>query len=857
MKKIILLIFILSLYSFNAAAYEYPSAFWGVNEKYETALLADDYNGTIKYGKEIINMFSDRQSTPETRQILGSRYKEVAWAYSLTGDYETSLHYFKMLYNLTEAYKDELNPEWNMLAENAINHYTSEIAMYTDGGSGVYYGAKNEHKNGILFGTNADGAVRGSGALSNESMILTYQELGQDMLAYNTGVFNTARKSGCAVEYALNCPKEGTDIKNIKSYESHLKKISNLLSNYSDVPVYLRFAAEFDVWNNPTDAESFKTAFRYVSQYFKSRNSNVAIVWSPNLASAYGTDRDDFYPGDEYVDWVGVSLYSKKYYQSNKNETAYNSLLFKSGKNSQPIVVLKDLIETYGNRKPIMISESGAGHYTYSNVNADMTDFALERLKEYYYYIPMVYPQVKLMAHFDNYVSGGTEDYRLSTNSELKKFYLSAVNGGRFIQDSTSGTTDLCYRKITDGTNVDGIFEVSSYAYAYNTSITGVTYYLDGQYAGMSNEIPFSTYINTQGYSAGTHTLKAVAAAKNGKTITTEAKINISGMTKNVQVVIDGETISFEQEPIIYNDRTMVPMRKIFEELGAEVSWDRTTKTATGKKGERTVKITIGSNKMYVNNTVYELDTTVMLMGGSTLVPVRAIAEGMGAEVEWNGNNYTVYIEPKVFKWSEWDDDLPSKVNEDLYYIEEKTEYRYADKEYFELTTKFEVAGNYVREEIEYGNWSGWSTSYVSENANREVETRTQSSPKSYHYVHYCTGNLSNEDKRYKTSSQWFCDECEYHDLGWFSSPLSAAEDGVGYIKYKDDGNKYRCSNSCYRWYLKETSGGDYTEYRYRDIERKYIYYDWSDWSDWDEDRPRSSSDRKIESRTLYRYKEK
>lgn len=150
--------------------------------------------------------------------------------------------------------------------------------------------------------------------LKNESMTLVYQELGQELVTYNISVFDEAEKSGMAVEYALNCPRERKDIENIRNLTSSLKEVSDLITKYPNVPVYLRFAAEFDIWSDLTDADSFKSAYRYVSDYFKSRNSNVAIVWSPNQVSNWNIDIDDFYPGDSYVDWVGMSLYAGKYF---------------------------------------------------------------------------------------------------------------------------------------------------------------------------------------------------------------------------------------------------------------------------------------------------------------------------------------------------------------------------------------------------------------------------------------------------------------------------------------------------------------------------------------------------------------
>ena len=90
---------------------------------------------------------------------------------------------------------------------------------------------------------------------------------------------------------------------------------------------------------------------------------------------------------------------------------------------------------------------------------------------------------------------------------------------------------------------------------------------------------------------------------------------------------------------------------------------------------------------------------------------------------------------------------------------------------------------------------------------------------------------------------------------------LNEPPDGKGgYVLYYDDGSYKRCSNTCYRYYVVETSGGDYTEYRSRKKYKKYVYKqwgDWSDWSDWSREYRDYDNRTDVGSRTIYRYKEK
>ena len=110
----------------------------------------------------------------------------------------------------------------------------------------------------------------------------------------------------------------------------------------------------------------------------------------------------------------------------------------------------------------------------------------------------------------------------------------------------------------------------------------------------------------------------------------------------DVTVTLDGEKIEFDVQPQIINDRTMVPLRAIFEALGATVEWDETTRTVTSTKEEKTIKLTIDSPTMYVNEEAVELDSPATIVSDRTLVPVRKIFETLGATVDYDDATRTV-----------------------------------------------------------------------------------------------------------------------------------------------------------------------------------------------------------------------
>ncbi len=112
----------------------------------------------------------------------------------------------------------------------------------------------------------------------------------------------------------------------------------------------------------------------------------------------------------------------------------------------------------------------------------------------------------------------------------------------------------------------------------------------------------------------------------------------------NIQVFCDDKEVLFDVPPIIENDRTLVPFRAIFETLGAVVDWDGASQTVTGALNGSTVSLVIGSSTAYVNGQSTMLDVPPKILNNRTLVPLRFIAENLGFGVEWNDADMRIDI---------------------------------------------------------------------------------------------------------------------------------------------------------------------------------------------------------------------
>lgn len=119
--------------------------------------------------------------------------------------------------------------------------------------------------------------------------------------------------------------------------------------------------------------------------------------------------------------------------------------------------------------------------------------------------------------------------------------------------------------------------------------------------------------------------------------------INVSAHD-NISVFVDGQQINFDVPPQIIDGRTMVPIRAIFEAIGAAVSWDSATQTATAIKNNTTVKMSPSNTAVLINDTSVPMDTSPVIIDGRTLAPARYAAESFGYTVTWDAQTKSVII---------------------------------------------------------------------------------------------------------------------------------------------------------------------------------------------------------------------
>ena len=150
-------------------------------------------------------------------------------------------------------------------------------------------------------------------------------------------------------------------------------------------------------------------------------------------------------------------------------------------------------------------------------------------------------------------------------------------------------------------------------------------------------------YVSRAPTFAGCNSLSHIYAFKNTQAQSFAAK-NTMSFTPLARVTVNGERLTFDMPPIIEGGRVLVPLRKIFEALNAEVGWDDANKTVTAVSGNKNISLKIGADSMTVNGEKISLDVPAKIKNGRTLVPLRAVSSALGANVGWDEDSQTAII---------------------------------------------------------------------------------------------------------------------------------------------------------------------------------------------------------------------
>lgn len=140
--------------------------------------------------------------------------------------------------------------------------------------------------------------------------------------------------------------------------------------------------------------------------------------------------------------------------------------------------------------------------------------------------------------------------------------------------------------------------------------------------------------------------MKKALCAVLGAAMVISGATAVSAADEKITVNLNGSTLDFDVDPIIENDRTLVPFRTIFENLDCAVSYTEYGgfQVVTAERGSKFISLTIGDNKMYANGEEITLDVAPKIVNDRTLVPLRAVSESLDCRIDWFDEINTVAI---------------------------------------------------------------------------------------------------------------------------------------------------------------------------------------------------------------------
>lgn len=242
--------------------------------------------------------------------------------------------------------------------------------------------------------------------------------------------------------------------------ESTVGRFADELARFG-APVFIRFAGEMngDWTRYHGDPGLYREKFRLVYRIIHSRAPQAAVIWCVNTVPEGNIDA--YYPGDEFVDWVGVNMYNVPFFDNDRTRPADHV---------HPADLLAHVYRKYSARKPIAICEYAASHQA-SVEPTPRPQLAITKIGQLYSALPHLYPRVKLVDWFDcnnlKHARPGRQlnNYSLTEDASILAAYRRAVEPSHYLgRPDDQPETEL--RPLEAEAKVRGVVELSAWVRA-------------------------------------------------------------------------------------------------------------------------------------------------------------------------------------------------------------------------------------------------------------------------------------------------------------------------------------------------------------------------------------------------------
>lgn len=626
-KRILSILFALilsiTLLPISAAAAE-PNGWWPIWKAYSDAANAEnpDVETIIRTGQAVLDFYSQyplEVSYAEKMTLVCQKRLELLY-FENKGDYDAAVDNTAMLRDLTD-YLVQNGRDLNDLYIRAVDHL--ELLEPIIGVYAVSYTQHSDYDSAIvpvsgsLYGSVHQGYLAGNGT-GQGSIASVYVELGDQTAAQFDYLIRPILSGGQTLQLNLNFPKMGADARAVPTgaYDANLNTTLRYLASLSR-PVLLRIGGEMNLWSdaaNPTSdyvtPADFIRAYRYIAELARSLCPNAELVWSPGDVTRWGEDFEMFWPGDAYVDWVGMSFYYN--YGSEPAQLPWQEHA-RLGRFADPILLAKGIVELARRHgKPVAATEGGA----YKN-GAMGEAYASAQVAKEFAAVNMVYPEVRSLVYFDMALDG--HDYTMTGTMRAQTLAAIAENPTLISRGETSAAAYVpaeAYRE----SPADGKVLLGAFGCTYNDRDMTVAYALDGAALPCSGPVNRAV-IDTNVLPTGAHDLRVVFSDSRGYKEARNYRVDIaSGGEVKISVGAVGTRLAFRKTQEIDLDGRKITLPTFaIEELGGQTNYVRVRDLAAVMNG------TAGQFNVDWNGALFAIDlaprTPYTTMNGTELTP--------------------------------------------------------------------------------------------------------------------------------------------------------------------------------------------------------------------------------------------
>jgi len=293
--------------------------------------------------------------------------------------------------------------------------------------------------------------------------------------------------------------------------DAYLRRIGDQLGA-SHARVFLRFGSEMNgEWTNYHKPKQYREKFRLVHDVMRRRAPNVAMVWCPYATPVRNIP--DYYPGDDATDWVGVNMYSVVYHNNRPSAPC---------EFEHPNDLLATVYNRYAARKPMMVCEFGATHFSQCD-RRRRPDFAALKIGTLYRALPRLYPRVKAINYFDLSTDGVHNDYSVTDDDRVLEAYKRSTAPDYFLPGAaTRPKGGAAPMPVRAGDMLRGSVDLSCFARAPSDHVA-VQYSLDGTVIyRAAHPIDWPCTWDAASVSPGRHTLAVDVFDERGKRVANE-----------------------------------------------------------------------------------------------------------------------------------------------------------------------------------------------------------------------------------------------------------------------------------------------------------------------------------------------